>query len=118
MQITSVMVVILIGWCVFTILTKGYQPVPLPANLKFNPKVLGWLKGTLAPSITVIAVLIGLGHSLLAMSGEESLAQILQLRMRNLPIHLIIPDGPRQNFLDNLIGGLSMYLAGPLPLRP
>ncbi len=33
-------------------------------------------KGTVAPSITVIAILIGLGHSLLAMSGEESLAQV------------------------------------------
>ncbi len=30
----------------------------------------------MAPSITVIAVMIGLGHSLLAMSGEESLAQV------------------------------------------
>ena len=30
----------------------------------------------MAPSITVIAIMIGLGHSLLAMSGEESLAQV------------------------------------------
>ena len=65
MQITTVMVVILIVWCIVTILKNGYQPVPLPvpANLKFNPESLGWLHGTLAPSITFIAVLIGLGHS-------------------------------------------------------
>src|ERR1700727_767712 len=31
MQITTVMVVILIAWCVFTILKNGYQPVPFPA---------------------------------------------------------------------------------------
>jgi amino acid transporter len=143
MQITTVMVVILIAWCVFTILKNGYQPVPLPVpeNLKFNPDALGWLKGTVAPSITVIAILIGLGHSLLAMSGEESLAQvnreIAHPKLKNLEragfvifiysmlftslvsffAVMIIPDGPRQNFLDNLIGGLSMYLAGPLPLR-
>src|SRR5579859_3371870 len=40
MQITTVMVVILIGWCLLTIFKSGYQPVPLPvaANLKFNPE--------------------------------------------------------------------------------
>src|SRR5690242_6111401 len=39
MQITTVMVVILIVWCVATILKSGYHPVPapIPANLKFNP---------------------------------------------------------------------------------
>ena len=31
MQITTVMVVILIVWCIATILKNGYQPVPLPA---------------------------------------------------------------------------------------
>ena len=78
MQITTVMVVMLIVWSIATILKNGYQPVPLPvrANLRFSPEALGWLRGTLAPSITFIAVLIGLGHSLLAMSGEESLAQV------------------------------------------
>ena len=143
MQITTVMVVILIAWCIVTILKNGYQPVPLPvpANLKFSPDGLGWLRGTLAPSITIIAVLIGLGHSLLAMSGEESLAQvnreIAYPKLKNLEragfvifiysmlftslvsffAVMIIPDAARQNFLDNLIGGLSMYLAGPVSAR-
>jgi len=42
MQITTVMVVMLIVWCIVTILKNGYNPVPLPvpANLKFSPK--GW----------------------------------------------------------------------------
>jgi amino acid transporter/nucleotide-binding universal stress UspA family protein len=143
MQITTVMVVILIVWCVATILKSGYQPVPLPLpqNLKFNPDALGWLKGTAAPSITFIAILIGLGHSLLAMSGEESLAQvnreIAHPKLKNLEragfvifiysmlftslvsffAVMIIPDSARPQFLDNLIGGLSMYLIGPVPLR-
>src|SRR4029077_11024776 len=30
---------------------------------------------------------------------------------------MIIPDSARLQFLDNLIGGLSMYLIGPLTLR-
>ena len=143
MQITTVMVVILIVWCVVTILKNGYNPVPLPlpANLKFDPEALGWLRGTVAPSITVIAILIGLGHSLLAMSGEESLAQvnreIAHPKLKNLEragfvifiysmlftslvsffAVMIIPDSARPQFLDNLIGGLSMYLVGPVSLR-
>jgi amino acid transporter/nucleotide-binding universal stress UspA family protein len=143
MQITTVMVVILIVWCLVTIFRNGYQPVPLPTvpNLHFSPDALGWLKGTLAPSITLIAILIGLGHSLLAMSGFETLAQVNRemahpklknLQRAGLVIFLysmlftslvsffavmIIPDSARKNFLDNLIGGLSMYLAGPVSLR-
>ena len=143
MQITTVMVVMLIAWCLVTIFTKGYNPVPLPAvqNLHFGPSALGWLKGTVAPSITAIAVLIGLGHSLLAMSGFETLAQVNReiahpklknLKRAGLVIFLysmsftslvsffavmIIPDAARKNFLDNLIGGLSMYLVGPVSLR-
>src|SRR5262245_19301827 len=78
MQVTTVMVVILIGWCLLTIFKNGYQPVPLPTvqNLHFTDDSLGWLKGTVAPSITAIAIMIGLGHSLLAMSGFETLAQV------------------------------------------
>ena len=143
MQITTVMVVILIAWCLVTIFKNGYQPVPATVlgNLKFSDEALGWLKGTLAPSITVIAILIGLGHSLLAMSGEESLAQvnreIAHPKLKNLEragfviflysllftslvsffAVMIIPDAARQKFLDNLIGGLSMYLVGPMSVR-
>src|SRR2546425_3147529 len=38
MQITTVMVVLLIGWCLLTIFSKGHQPVPGPtiANLRLN----------------------------------------------------------------------------------
>jgi amino acid transporter len=77
MQITTVMVVILIVWCLVTIFKNGYQPVPLPVPANsFQPRSAGLAAGTVAPSITVIAIMIGLGHSLLAMSGEESLAQV------------------------------------------
>src|SRR5262249_54924259 len=139
MQITTVMVVILILWCLATIFTKGFQPVPAPTmgNLHFSPEALGWLRGTVGPSITFIAILIGLGHSLLAMSGEESLAQVNREietpKLKNLEkagfiiflysmlftslvsffAVMIIPDADRQKYLDNLIGGLSMFLVGP-----
>jgi hypothetical protein len=143
MQITTVMVVILIIWCFATIAKKGAFPLtaPLPANLHFSDDALGWLKGTVAPSITAIAILIGLGHSLLAMSGFETLAQVYREvahpKLKNLEragfviivyslmftslvsffAVWIIPDADRKNYLDNLIGGISIYLIGPVALR-
>jgi amino acid transporter len=137
------MVVVLIIWCIATILKNGYQPVPFPTlqTLRFTDDSVGWLKGTVAPSITVIAIMIGLGHSLLAMSGFETLAQVYREiahpKLKNLEragwvifgysmvftslvsffAVMIIPDSARPQFLDNLIGGLSMYLIGPLTLR-
>ncbi len=143
MQITTVMVVILIVWCFATIARKGAYPLTPPtlSNLHFSNDALGWLKGTVAPSITVIAILVGLGHSLLAMSGFETLAQVYREvahpKLKNLEragfviiiysllftslvsffAVWIIPDADRKNFLDNLIGGLSMYLIGPVWLR-
>ena len=143
MQITTVMVVMLIVWCLLTILVKGYQPVPLPTHstIHFSNEAVGWLKGTVAPSITFIAILIGLGHSLLAMSGFETLAQVYREiadpKLENLKkaafaiilysllftalvsffAVMLIPDAERGKYLDNLIGGLSMFLIGPTPLK-
>ena len=143
MQITTVMVVVLVTWCLLTIAMKGYQPVPapVPANLHFSEDALGWLKGTHIPDVAVIAILIGLGHSLLAMSGEESLAQVYReveapKRKNLLRVGLIIfgyslvftalvsffavmliPDEQRQNVQDNLISGITMVLVGPQWLR-
>ena len=78
MYVTTVMVVLLIGWCGLTMAIKGFQPVPFPskASLHYGGGALGWLQGTAAPSITFVAILVGLGHSLLAMSGFETLAQV------------------------------------------
>lgn len=143
MQITAVMVVILIGWSLYTILCRGAQPIPPPtlSNLKFSDEALGWLRGTTAPRIAVVAILIGLGHSLLAMSGEESLAQVYREiaapKLRNLKraalvififsmlftslvsffAVMMIPDSVRNRYFDNLISGISMFLAGPFGLK-
>jgi len=143
MQITSVMVIVLIVWAMFTIFTKGYHPVPapIPSNFRFSDSALGWLKGTALPGFTAIAVAIGLGHSVLALSGEETLAQvnreIAAPKQKNLErtgfivfvysllftslvsffAIMLIPDAERAKYLDNLIGGLAMFLAGPLVAR-
>jgi hypothetical protein len=62
MPVTTAMVVILIVWGTWTVITHGFQPVPLPekANLRFGPDFLGWLQGTVAPNLILIALMIGL----------------------------------------------------------
>src|ERR1700680_1379013 len=78
MKLVTVMVVLLIGWCIYTALLRHSQlpPFPYPRNLRFSPNALGWLAHTALPQIGVVAIFIALGHSVLAMSGEESLAQV------------------------------------------
>ncbi len=143
MYVTTVMVVILIAWCVCTVYVRAphLPPWPLPRNLKFSPEALGWLRGSRWASIGAIGILIGLGHSVLAMSGEETLAQVYReiehpklanLKKTGLTIFvysliftslvsffavMIIPDAARPRFFDNLIGGLTMHVVGPIPLR-
>jgi len=74
MQITTVMVVILIAWCVYTAWLRhpALPPIPHPRNLKLEANAMGWLYGVqFAHLAGVLAIFIGLGHSVLAMSGEE-----------------------------------------------
>src|SRR5215475_13768593 len=144
MKLVTVMVVILIGWCTYTIVLRRspLPPLPYPENLHLTPGALGWLVHSPLPHMFgVIAIFIALGHSVLAMSGEESLAQVYReiehpklpnLKKAGLVIFIyslvftslvsffavmIIPDSVRQNFLENLIGGLAMNLEGPLAAR-
>jgi amino acid transporter len=143
MKITTVMVVVLIIWCLITIVKKGAQLPPLPsaADMHRNRESLGWLLGTWAQKIPLIMLMVGFGHSVLAMSGEESLAQVNReiehpklknLEKTGLVIFLyslfftslvsffavmIIPDGVRHEYFANLIGGLAMNVVGPYTLR-
>jgi amino acid transporter len=144
MQITTVMVVALLIWCPITIFLNGawnFPPAPLPRNLQFADESLGWFRGTVWPTIPIVAVIIAFGHSLLSMSGFETLAQVYREiaypKLKNLKITgnivclyaifstgvitlfaaMIIPDNVRANYVDNLIGGLAMNLAGPPLLR-
>lgn len=144
MQITTVMVVALLIWCPLTVILHGtwkLPPSPLPRHLVFQPDSLGWLRGTFLPTIPIIAVTMAFGHSLLSMSGFETLAQVYREiaspKLKNLKITgnivcfysiictgvitvfavMIIPETLRKNYVDNLIGGLAMNLAGPELLR-
>ncbi|MEY2413197.1 MAG: hypothetical protein QOD84_1803, partial [Acidobacteriaceae bacterium] len=142
MQITTVMAVILIIWCTVTIL---HSPVPLPPNplkagIILNRESLGWLvslKNTWVSHLTLFIVFVGFGHSVLAMSGEETLAQvnreIAHPKLKNLKkaavvigiyallftaltsffAVMIIPDQVRPEYFGNLISGIAMHLWGP-----
>src|SRR5712691_8626161 len=79
MQITTVMVVILVVWCPLTILLKDrwtLPPAPIRSNITFAPEAQGWLAGTFWLQIPAVAIIIAFGHSLLSMSGFETLAQV------------------------------------------
>jgi len=144
MYVTTVMVVIMIVWCGYTLWVRGvhFPPLPRLSNLVYADDALGWLKHTSLPyTIGFVGILIGLGHSVLAMSGEETMAQVYREiehpKLRNLEkagfiiffysivftagvafcAVMIVPDSVRNGFSDNPIGGLAMYLVGPLPLR-
>jgi amino acid transporter len=179
MYVTTAMVVMLIAWSGFTILTQPDKqrlpPAPTPHNLSFNRDAVGWLPQVapkalqdlpaeappadspapekvaeeprygLAPNagalLGLIGILMAFGHSFLAMSGEESLAQVNReleypkhknLMRAGLVIfvysllftslvsffaYALIPDDVRPRYLDNLISGISIYLAGPMTLK-
>jgi len=143
MQVTTVMVVMMIVWALLTLAHIGIHlpPAPVRSNMVFAPEALGWLKGSALTNMLVVAGLIGFGHSALAMSGEETLAQVYRdiespkvknLEKAGLVIFIyslfftslvsffavmIIPDAARPQYLDNLISGLAMYFVGPYMLR-
>jgi len=141
MQVTAVMALILFAWSIATLCVRGFH---LPAfEIKFSPHALGWLEHVdWARSVGLIGIMIAFGHSVLAMSGEETLAQVYREiespKMPNLKkaagvitvfsfiftaglsllAFMIIPDEIRiASYEDNLLSGLAMYVSGPYGLR-
>jgi len=141
MGVTTVMIVVMTVWCGMTIWMRG-ATLP-PFALHFSNDSLGWLADSQwSRRIGAFGIVIAFGHSILAMSGEESLAQvnreIAYPKVKNLVragfiiflysmlmtglisffAVLIIPDDVRMSlYSDNLIGGLAMYVVGPLSVR-
>src|SRR5258706_14458875 len=71
MKLVTVMVVILISWCVYTILLRhsSLLPFPYPRNLHLTTSSLGWLAHSSLPHMFgIIAIFIALGHSVLALT--------------------------------------------------
>ena len=163
MGATTIMGVIMIVWCLITLVL---HPAPLPTMVPdlsvktdipdalghpldpvgflgrtglgeslhaMNPKNVNWLS-----IVGVIGIMVAFGHSILAMSGEETLAQVyrevespkltnfkkaafvvflyslLLTSLISFFAVMIIPDSERvSKYAGNLIGGLAMNVAGP-----
>ncbi len=141
MGVTTVMIVVMLVWCGVTMWVRGATLPPFALHLTDESQ--GWLAGSgWQRKIGALGIIIAFGHSILAMSGEESLAQvnreIASPKVKNLIraglviflysmlmttlisffAVMIIPDDVRMaTYSDNLIGGLAMYVVGPLSLR-
>ena len=113
-------------------------PPPIRRNLHFSDDALGFLKGTNVPILGLFGILMAFGHSVLAMSGEESLAQVNREiehpKLKNLKraaiviaiyslvftggatllASMLIPTARTHIYQDNLIAGLAMYMVGPM----
>jgi len=162
MGATTIMGVVMIVWCVTTLFLhpeKAHLPTALPdLSVKQDiPDALGHpldpvgflgrtgLGEALRPGnvnwlslVGVIGILVAFGHSILAMSGEETLAQVYREvespKLKNFKkaafvvfvysllltslisffAVMIIPDEVRvSKYAGNLIGGLAMNVAGP-----
>ena len=167
MRATTLMAVLVIAWCLVTLAvrpeTRSLPPLAPELGKKFDrdgqPKInevtkaqedpLGWVAATpvgeeLRPGrvhwlswIGALGIVIAFGHSILAMSGEETLAQVYREvkapKLRNFRraafivflysmvltgvisffAVMIIPDDIRPDFQDNLISGLAMHVVGP-----
>ncbi|MBI1902772.1 MAG: amino acid permease [Planctomycetia bacterium] len=173
---TTLMGVVLLGWCCVTLAARGpandvppFQPDlhkkvqidetgktvqrispvtgkqedPLglvdrwPAVAKPLRDPPSWLS-----LVGIVGVIIAFGHSILAMSGEETLAQVyrevkapklpnfkkaaflvfiyslLLTGTLNLLASLLVPDQQRMGrYYDNWMGGLSMQMVGPVTAR-
>jgi amino acid transporter/nucleotide-binding universal stress UspA family protein len=162
---TTVMAVLLIGCCVATLFLadRDFALPPTQVNLDVKPHMnpitghphdplgfLGqwlpagtqaWLRNQAVPWFHLaglFGILVAFGHSILAMSGEETLAQVYRevespklpnfrkaafvvfvysLLLTSLVSFLavvIIPDDRRLDlYADNLLGGLAMSVVGP-----
>src|SRR6202020_362303 len=145
MKIPTVMVVILLTWGIYSAFHLGAKlpPWPTPSTLHFSNDALGFLRYTSLPAtLGLFGIIMAFGHTVLAMSGEETLAQvnreIQHPKLKNLKraaiviaiysliftggasllAVMLIPDQVRVSvYGNNVIAGIAMYMAGPLALR-
>jgi amino acid transporter len=142
--VTAIMGAMVIIWGIVTLLLKDepfFTRLP-PFELKLSDEAYGWLKDfDWVKSITMLSIFIAFGHTLLAMSGEETLGQVYREveypKLKNFQktgfiifvfsiiltpgvsflAMMLIPDNVRPQYIDNLIGGIAMFLSGPLWVR-
>ncbi|MGA2667689.1 MAG: APC family permease [Ignavibacteria bacterium] len=142
--ITALMGAAVIIWGIVTLMIKN-EPITThlpPFELKLSDEAYGWLKEVdWIKSIYFVTIIIAFGHTLLAMSGEETLGQVYREveypKLKNFKktgliifvfsviltpgvsflAMMLIPDNIRPQYIDNLIGGITMFLYGPQWIR-
>ena len=143
-KITGLMAAMVIIWGIVTLFLQKepfFSHLP-PLEIKLTDEAYGWLKDVnWVKTIGIFSIFIAFGHSLLALSGEETLGQVYReveypklknFKKTGLIIFIfsvivtpgvcflgvmLIPDSVRPQYIDNLIGGISMFLYGPIWLR-
>lgn len=137
MGFVTVVGAVLLAWSLFTIYVRGFTLPPF--ELKFTHESLGWMANfPVWQTIGAVGILMAFGHSILAMSGLETLAQVYREiedpKIKNLKraafaiflfafvftggltflSSLIIPaDLIAGKYSDNLLSGLALELEGP-----
>lgn len=138
--ITIVMAVVILTWAVITLFLRNESILASlpPTTPKLSPEAYGWLENVgWVKNIGYFSILIAFGHSLLALSGEESMAQVYREvespKLKNFKkaafiifvfsviltpgvsflATMLIPDNIRPQYIDNLISGVAMFVAGP-----
>ena len=128
---------VLMIWSLVTVYQRGFKLPPF--DLKFTPESLGWMTNfPYLQTIGLVGIFMAFGHSILALSGLETLAQVYReiedpkiknLRKAAFTIFLftliftggltflassiIPPDLIGGKYLDNLLSGLALELNGP-----
>lgn len=137
----TVVAVLLIGWAGVTIYHRGFTLPPFTPV--FTPKALGWtVDFPWIKAVGMVGIIMAFGHSILALSGLETLAQVYREiedpKFKNLKkavitififsvlftglltfmSSLIIPgDLIAGKYADNLLSGLALELDGPYAAR-
>ncbi len=137
-----IMCLILMAWGFITIYQRGGAALP-PFTPVFNDASLGWTKNMdWLRAIGAVGILMAIGHSFLALSGLETLAQVyreieypkmLNLKKAAVVVFLfaliftggltllasliIPPELVATKYHENLLSGLVMEMNGPMLLK-
>ncbi len=141
MVFVSVVGAVLMGWSLLTVCQRGFN-VP-PFKLSFSKESMGWMINfPWLRSIAIVGILMAFGHSILALSGLETLAQVYREiedpKIKNLKkaavlififsllftggltflaSSIIPPAMVGGKYADNLLSGLALELNGPFWAR-
>ena len=137
-RFSMIICLILFVWAIITLIMRGHITLP-PIKPQLNENSLGWASNfTFMQKVGAFGVLVALGHSVLALSGLETFAQVFREieypKIQNLKKAALIvflfallftggltflssliipPDLIASEYHDNLLAGLAMHLSGP-----